>query len=111
MVTVRYRDGSERRVVVETMGYADDGYRDRKRILHPHMKRAAGAVAVLEHDFHLPERWRQEWRDTRFKRVLWQSLTPAGAVDFRERMNAAQQGERRAQFSHLHLPAQGRSSE
>ena len=77
VVTARYRDGRERRVVVETMGYADDGYRNRKRILHPQMGRAAGAMTVLEHDFHLPQRWEQEWRDNRFKRLLWHSLGPA----------------------------------
>ena len=76
VVTARYRDGRERRVVVETMGYADDGYRNRKRILHPQMGRAAGAMTVLEHDFHLPQRWEQEWRDNRFKRLLWHSLGP-----------------------------------
>jgi hypothetical protein len=76
VVTARYRDGKERRVVVETMGYADEGYRGRKRVLHPRMGRAAGAMAVLEHDFHLPGHWQQEWRDNRFKRLLWQSLGP-----------------------------------
>jgi hypothetical protein len=58
------------------MGYADEGYRGRKRVLHPRMGRAAGAMAVLEHDFHLPGHWQQEWRDNRFKRLLWQSLGP-----------------------------------
>ena len=81
VVVTRYRDGCERRVVVETMGYADEGYRDRKRVLHPQMGRAAGAMAVLEHDFHFPGHWRQEWRDNRFKRSLWQSFGPAEAAN------------------------------
>jgi hypothetical protein len=111
VVTTRYRDGTERRVVVETMGYADEGYRDRKRILHRQMARAVGATALLEHDFHFPERWRQEWRDTRFKRILWQSLAPEGVADSREGVNVAPKAEHHAQFSYLHLPAPSRNLE
>lgn len=80
LVKVRYRNGRERRVVIETMGYADEGYRNRKRVLHPQMEHAAGALTVLEHDFHLPGHWRQAWRDNRFKRLLWQSLGPEDQV-------------------------------
>ena len=79
MVT-RYRGGRERRVLVETMGYADESYRDRKRALHPQMGRATRAMAVLEHDVHFPGHWRQEWRDNRFKRSLWQSFGPEGSA-------------------------------
>ncbi|GAB0119875.1 hypothetical protein [Acidisoma sp. 7E03] len=76
LVTARYRDGGEKRALVETMGYADEGYRTRKLRLHPEMQRAAGAMAVLEHDFHLPGHWPQEWRDNRLRRALWQALGP-----------------------------------
>lgn len=76
IVTARYRDGDERRVVVETMGYAEEGYRARKERLHPEMQRAAGAAAVLEHDFQLPGHWQQAWRDRRLRRELWQALGP-----------------------------------
>ena len=93
------------------MGYADDGYRDRKHNLHPQMARAAGATALLEHDFHLPERWRQEWRDTRFKRILWRSLAPEGVADSREGVNVAPKAKHHAQFSYLHLPAPSRNLE
>ena len=95
VVTARYPDGGERRVVVETMGYADDGYRNRKLVLHPQMGRAAGAIAVVEHDFHVPAHWQQAWRDNRFKRLLWQSLGPdehragAGDVQPHDRSDAA----------------------
>ncbi len=79
IVTARYRDGGARRAVVETMGYADEGYRERKLRLHPEMQRAAGAAAaVIEHDFQLPGHWRQDWRDNRFRRALWQGLGPQG---------------------------------
>lgn len=78
IVTARYADGSERRVLVETMGYADEGYRQRKLRLHPEMQRAAGAAAVLEHDFQLPGPWPQDWRDNRLRRALWRALGPQG---------------------------------
>jgi hypothetical protein len=78
VVTARYRDGGERRAVVETTGYADEGYRARKLRLHPEMQRAAGAAVVLEHDFQRPGHWRQDWRDNRLRRALWQALGPQG---------------------------------
>jgi hypothetical protein len=78
IVTARHRDGTERRVIVETMGYADEGYRERKLRLHPEMQRAAGASAVIEHDFQLPGHWPQDWRDNRLRRALWQMLGPQG---------------------------------
>jgi hypothetical protein len=78
VVTARYRDGGERRAVVETMGYADEGYRARKLRLHPEMQRAAGAAVVREHDFQRPRHWRQDWRDNRLRRALWQALGPLG---------------------------------
>jgi hypothetical protein len=74
IVTARYRDGGERRVLVETMGYADEGYRARKARLHSEMQHAAGAEAVVEHDFHLPCQRPQDWRDNRLRRALWQAL-------------------------------------
>ena len=74
IVTVRDRDGSVKRAVVETMGYGDQGYRDRKERLHPQMRQAAGALAVIAHDFHEPGHWQQEWRDNRFRRDLWRGL-------------------------------------
>ena len=43
-----------KRAVVETMGYADEGYRERKARLHPEMQEAADAASVIEHDFQMP---------------------------------------------------------
>ncbi len=74
IVTARERGGQERRVVIETMGYSDQGYRERKARLHPEMQRAADAGAVINHDFHEPGHWQQEWRDNRFRRELWRIL-------------------------------------
>lgn len=74
IVTARGRDGRERRIVVETMGYRDLGYRERKERLHPRMQHAADAAAVITHDFHEPGHWQQEWRDNRFRRDLWREL-------------------------------------
>ena len=43
-----------KRVVVETMGYAEAAYRARKQRLRPEMERLAGAP-VVAHDFHVLE--------------------------------------------------------
>jgi hypothetical protein len=56
------------------MGYADQGYRERKARLHPEMQRAAGATMVIEHDFQEPAHWQQDWRDKQFRRELWRQL-------------------------------------
>jgi hypothetical protein len=74
IVTVRDPDGREQRAVIETMGYADQGYRERKARLHPEMQRAAGATMVIEHDFQEPAHWQQDWRDKQFRRELWRQL-------------------------------------
>ena len=74
IVTARDRDGSVKRAVIETMGYADEGYRERKARLHPEMQEAADAASVIEHDFQMPAHWQQEWRDKQFRRELWQQL-------------------------------------
>jgi hypothetical protein len=86
IVTVRDRDGSVKRAVVETMGYADEGYRERKARLHPEMQEAAGATSVIEHDFQMPAHWQQEWRDKQFRRELWQQLgAPKNEENFLDR--------------------------
>ncbi len=64
-------EGGGRRIIVETMGYRDALYRERKEQLHPLMLEAAAAQSVLLHDFHEPVRWRQEWRDNGLTRGLW----------------------------------------
>jgi hypothetical protein len=33
---------------------------------------------VLEHDFHVPEHWRQEWRDNKLSRELWKQFVAGG---------------------------------
>jgi hypothetical protein len=79
LVTVRDRDGSMKRAVIETMGYADKGYRERKARLHPEMLDAAGASAVIKHDFQFPAHWQQDWRDKQFRRELWRQLGAPGS--------------------------------
>jgi hypothetical protein len=78
VVSVRDRFGDERRLVVETMSYADSSYRERKERLHPLMRDALGAETVIAHDFHMPEHWRQEWRDNKLSRDLWKQLVTEG---------------------------------
>lgn len=79
VVTAGSAGGEVRRAVVETMGYRDAGYRERKLRLHPQMQAAVGAAAVIEHDFHQPAHWRQDWRDNRLGRELWKVLAGANA--------------------------------
>ncbi len=53
-------------VIVETMGYADVGYRERKQRIHPLMSESLNAAPVVVHDFHLPADQSQPDRDRRF---------------------------------------------
>ncbi len=59
-------------VVVETMGFADDAYRDRKHRTHGLMSRILDGAPVVEHDFWSPadrpqaQRDRQFWLDARW---------------------------------------------
>jgi hypothetical protein len=53
------------KVLVETMGFADETYRARKSVTHELMTRVAGAPVVL-HDFHFPAASTQVARDRRF---------------------------------------------
>jgi hypothetical protein len=57
--------GGSATVLVETMGYADDVYRERKVVMHELMTQVAGGPVVL-HDFHFPGGQVQEGRDRRF---------------------------------------------
>ncbi|MBN9560438.1 MAG: hypothetical protein J0H14_06865 [Alphaproteobacteria bacterium] len=67
--------------VVETMGYADAAYRERKLRVHPAMAAALGGP-VLMHDFHEPPGRLQAWRDERFWRGMrWTLTRPERAAD------------------------------
>ena len=69
-------------VVVETMGFADDAYRDKKHRTHGLMSRMLGEAPVVEHDFCSPagivqaQRDRQFWLDARW---MVTGPEPAGA--------------------------------
>lgn len=60
--------GGRNTAIIETMGYADEGYRTRKVRVHAALSAALDGAPVVEHDFHLPPRWDQDWRDKRFRR-------------------------------------------
>ena len=64
--------GARASAIVETMGFADEEYRARKRRLHPMMSAALGGAPIVPHDFHEPVSWPQAWRDDKFWReVRW----------------------------------------
>ena len=65
------------RVIVETMGFADEGYRRTKVRTHAAMSAALGGAPVVQHDFHAPSDRSQNWRDTRFWRELRLAITGA----------------------------------
>jgi hypothetical protein len=46
--------GGAKTVVVETMGYADVIYRQRKMRTHAQMSVLCGGAPVIHHDFHQP---------------------------------------------------------
>jgi hypothetical protein len=62
-------DGRCAGAIVETMGYADARYRERKDQLHPVMAEALH-LPVVSHDFHQPERRTQEERDNMMRKHL-----------------------------------------
>ncbi len=53
-------------LVVETMGFADVAYRERKRRMHPLMSAALGGASIVTHDFHEPAGTSQTKRDSQF---------------------------------------------
>ncbi|NPD66263.1 hypothetical protein HN018_23760 (plasmid) [Lichenicola cladoniae] len=53
-------------LVIETMGYADTQYRNRKEITHTKMSLVTGQSPVIRHDFHYPLNQNQTERDRHF---------------------------------------------
>ena len=66
--------------IVETMGFADAGYRNRKVRVHAALTAALAEAPVVLHDFHEPPGRAQDWRDSRFWRELRGTLTGPEAV-------------------------------
>jgi len=62
----RVPKGGKSLLVIETMGYADVQYRDRKQLTHTRMGLVTGHSPVIEHDFHFPFSQSQIERDRRF---------------------------------------------
>jgi len=60
--------GGHEAVIVETMGYADVPYRERKARTHALMRRVLHGAPLVSHDFHLPAEQPQNERDRRFWR-------------------------------------------
>ncbi len=61
-------------IIVETMGFKFDWYRDRKRNLVPQMLTTVGTQLVAEHDFHRPQGVSQDERDATFGEALDENL-------------------------------------
>lgn len=61
-------------VIVETMGYADIAYRERKARIVPAMAEALGNAPDVKHDFWLPAHKSQEERDKTFRGNLRSAL-------------------------------------
>jgi hypothetical protein len=59
--------GGSEKLIVETMGYADHVYRERKVRTHTPMSEAFDRAPVVQHDFHFPLDQTQDARDRR----LW----------------------------------------
>ena len=53
-------------VIVETMGFADEVYRDRKHRTHELMSRTLGGAPIVQHDFWSPTSTVQGQRDRQF---------------------------------------------
>ncbi len=66
--------------VVETMGFANANYRDRKERLHPLMLEALGGALVVQHDFHEPREMPQAERDKVFWQEVRRAVTRPGAL-------------------------------
>jgi hypothetical protein len=71
-------DGVARAAVIERMGFADAGYRERKERSHALMSLALGGAPVIMHDFHEPPGRLQKDRDGDFWRAVRWRL--AGAL-------------------------------
>jgi hypothetical protein len=71
------RGSSGRTVIVETMGYDQPAYRERKQRLHREMSRLCGGASVIEHDFCEPHDQPQNERDRSFwSRCRWAITGP-----------------------------------
>ena len=62
----RVPKGGRSLLVIESMGYADPQYRERKQRTHTRMSLATGLSPVVEYDFHFPLSQSQTERDRRF---------------------------------------------
>ncbi len=62
----RVPSGGASSVIVETMGYADAEYQERKQRIHALMSRSL-AAPLIKHDFHLPAEQSQPERDRDFQ--------------------------------------------
>ena len=74
------RDGVDRTVIGETMGFAHEGYREGKKRSHRAMIEALAGAPLAAHDFHYPEAQRQKDRDDSFWREVRWALTGTEAV-------------------------------
>jgi hypothetical protein len=73
LMALPHQVSSPQAAVIETMGFSDADYRERKWRSHALMSRAVGGAPVIMHDFHepagrsQPDRDREFWRAVRWK--------------------------------------------
>ena len=66
-------------VIVDTMGYADQAYRERKGRMHGIMSSALDGAPVVDHDFGQPEEMTQEERNKAIGRKIIKLVLKAKA--------------------------------
>lgn len=76
VVTGQIAGAETRTVAVETKGFSDEGYRERKARMYPLMSAAIGDGPVVSHDFHRPPATSQRSRDEWFWHELRRALLP-----------------------------------
>ena len=84
-------DGTAKAAIIETMGFADPDYRERKKRSHALMSLAVGGAPVIMHDFYEPagrlppDRDREFWRAVRWQLSDAQHSPPEKGTGRRQR--------------------------
>jgi hypothetical protein len=74
IIKARSPAGAVSTVIVETMGFADEGYRARKVRVHEQMSLELAGAAVVTHDFHYPKTKTQAERNNFMGRATIKNL-------------------------------------
>jgi hypothetical protein len=84
--------GGRKTIIVETMGYADAIYRQRKMRTQAQMSVLFGGAPIIHHDFHQPQSLSQETRNQRFwLKCRWTITGRDGSIECRAPVDLAPQ--------------------